>query len=576
MIASNPLTLILILLAAAVLVVAIFRQFKLSPVLGYLVAGAVIGPHGFRVIADVEELTVIAELGVVFLLFIIGTELSFDRMLRMGKQVFGVGGAQVLLTALAIGGACLLSGLGYSAALVIGAGLALSSTALVMQILEERRKQATPLGRMSLAVLLMQDLAVVPLLVLVPLLDVSADTPIREALLEAGVKAAIAFSVVLVGGRLFLRPLFRSVAALEVTELFSAFTLLVVLGIAWAFHAQGLSMPLGAFVAGLLVAETEYKHQVEADILPYKGLLLGFFFMVVGMNVDFALLINMGGQICSLVALLMMGKTMIIAVLCRMAKLPWNTALHTGLLLSQGGEFAFIVFQMGGQFGVISDTAMQLLMVVVTLSMALTPFAFSFGSWLSKKLAQPVMNQTDALPDMSETVDWKDHVVIVGYGRVGQIIGKLLAAEGISYVALDTDAFIVTKGRERGRPVYYGDGARREVLQAVSLELARAAVVTTHDFYSANKIVVALKNLASSVPVIARSRDLQHLQKLEMAGADIAIAEKFEASLQLGGAVMKRMGVPDHEISRVIDLFREHDYALTRKGEVSRESSIIA
>lgn len=571
MIHSSPLPQLLILLTAAVVVVAIFRNFKLSPVLGYLVAGAVIGPHGFKVIQDAEQLSLIAELGVVFLLFIIGTELSFDRMLRMGRQVFGLGGAQIVLTTAAIGAACLIAGMGYAAALIIGAGLALSSTALVMQILAEKRKQATSLGRMSLAVLLMQDLAVVPLLVLVPLLDGSTDIPIEKALMEAGIKAAIAFCVVIVGGRLFLRPLFRSIAALEVTELFSAFTLLVVLGIAWGFHAQGLSMSLGAFVAGLLVAETEYKHQVEADILPYKGLLLGFFFMVVGMNVDFNLMLSQGNLVLSFVALLILGKTLIITVLCRIAGMSIGYSLHTGLLLSQGGEFAFIVFQMGGQYGVIEHQLMQMLMVVVTLSMAFTPFAYSLGGWLAKRLTVPTISQSDALPDMSETQDLKDHVVIVGYGRVGQTIAKLLSAEGISYVALDTDAFIVTKARERGRPVYFGDGARREVLQAVSLESARAAVVSTHDFYSANKIVVALKNLAPAVPIIARSRDLQHLQKLEMAGADLAIAEKFEASLQLGGAVMKRMGIPDHEITRIIDLFRERDYALTRSSEVGRD-----
>lgn len=569
MIHSNPLPQILVLLAAAVMVVAIFRSFRLSPVLGYLAAGTIIGPYGFKVIANVEETAVIAELGLVFLLFVIGTELSFTRMIRMAGQVFGIGGAQVMLTSAAIGGVCYFLGLSHEASLLIGCGLALSSTALVMQTIEENRKQSTPIGRLSLSVLLMQDLAVVPLLVLVPLLSATGEH-LTEALMRAGTNAAIAFVVVLVGGKLFLRPLFRSVASLEITELFSAFTLLVVLGIAWGFQAAGLSMALGAFVAGLLVAETEYKHQVEADILPYKGLLLGLFFMVVGMSIDFQLILRESALVFQLVMALMLGKAALLLLICFVARLPMRTAIHTSLLLSQGGEFAFIVFGMGKTFEVLSATQSELLIIVVAVSMALTPFAYALGNRISRKLTNKPVQQ-DADPALMETVDLSHHVVVVGYGRVGQTIGKLLAAEGINYIALDTDPFIVTKAREKGRPVYYGDGTRREILQAVSLEQAQAAVVTTHDFYTANKAVVALKNLAPNVPIIARSRDLQHMQKLELAGADVAIAEKFEASLQLGSAVMKRMNVPEHEISRILDLFRERDYALTRFGEVSRD-----
>ncbi len=566
MIHSTPLPQILILLAAAVVVVACFRHFKLSPVLGYLAAGAAIGPYGLGVIHEVEETAVIAELGVVFLLFVIGTELSFSRMIGMGKQVFGLGGAQIIITGTLIALVSMQFDISVEVSLIVGVGLALSSTALVMQMIEENRKQNTQLGRLSLSVLLMQDLAVVPLLVLVPLLA-TKDANLGEALLRAAINAMIAFALVLVGGRLFLRPLFRSIALLEVTELFSAFTLLVVLGIAWGFQAAGLSMALGAFVAGLLVAETEYKHQVEADILPYKGLLLGLFFMVVGMTVDFALIIEDFGMVMCLVLALMLGKAAILFLLCRMVKLPVGNALHASLLLSQGGEFAFIVFGMSADVGILAHNTSQLLMVVVTISMALTPFAYILGRWLSKRL-QVTSQSFNSSSAPLEPLDLEQHVVILGYGRVGQTIGKLLAAEGIAYIALDSDAAIVTKARERGRPVYFGDATRREVLQAVSIEQARAAVITTHDFYTANKTVVAIRNMVPGVPIIARGRDLQHLQKLELAGADVAIAEKFEASLQLGGAVMRRLNVPDYEISRIIELFRERDYALTRTGEV--------
>lgn len=570
MIETNPLPQILILLATAVMAVSIFRSFKLSPILGYLTAGAVIGPYGFKVISNVEETALIAELGLVFLLFVIGTELSFSRMLRMAGQVFGVGGAQVLLTGATIGGVAYALGLTPQAAFVVGSGLALSSTALVMQTIEENRKQNTPIGRLSLSILLMQDLAVIPLLVLVPLLGKSSEH-LNEALVGAGVNAAIAFVAVLVGGKLFLRPLFRTVASLEIPELFSAFTLLVVLGISWGFHAAGISMALGAFVAGLLVAETEYKHQVEADIMPYKGLLLGLFFMVVGMTMDFHLLMSDAWLVVQLVLALMLGKALLLTIICVVSKLRLQNAIHASLLLSQGGEFAFILFGMAKTFGVLTTAQSELLIVVVAVSMALTPVAYWLGRNISKRMnaAAPVQQNID--PSLAEAADMQRHVVIIGYGRVGQTIGKLLAAEGITYTALDTDAFIVTKAREKGRPVYYGDGTRREVLQAVSIEGARAAVVTTDDFYTANKAVVAIKNIAPNVSIIARGKDLQHLQKLEMSGADIAIAEKFEASLQLGGAVMKRMNVSETEVTRILELFRERDYALTRFGEVTRD-----
>jgi CPA2 family monovalent cation:H+ antiporter-2 len=565
---ANPLPQIVILLAAAVVVVTLFRSFRLSPILGYLAAGAVIGPFGLRVIENVEQTATIAELGVVFLLFVIGTELSFARVMRMGKQVFGIGGAQVFLSGLALA-AIGWWGFCYSlvASLVIGVGLALSSTALVMQLLEEKRSRNTPKGRLILAILLMQDLAVVPLLVLVPLLAAAEKTPITQVLLHASVNAAIAFAAVLLSGRFLLRPVFRLIASLENSELFSAFTLLLVLGIAFGFQAAGLSMALGAFVAGLLVAETEYRHQVEADITPYKGLFLGLFFMVVGMRVNFAPLLDAPWHIAGMVTGMMLLKFIILFGICAVARVPLRTAIPTGLLLAQGGEFAFIIFQLGEQMKIIPTQTVQLFTLVITLSMVCTPWFYAVGGWLMKRLGTKQPMVSDAIPNLAETADLHHHVVIIGYGRVGQTIGKLLATEGVNYIALDTDAQIVTQGRERGRAVYFGDGTRREVLQAVSLEQARAAVVTTHDFYTANKAVIALKNLAPDVPIVARGRDLQHLQKLELAGADVAIAEKFEASLQLGGAVMKQMDIPEQEIHRIIELFRERDYALARISE---------
>lgn len=556
---------LLILLAAAVSVVAVFRKLRLSSILGYLVAGALIGPFGLRLIKDVGEIAYIAELGVVLLLFVIGTELSFTQMRAMRRQVFGFGGLQVVLSGLIISWLAHLTGQPPAAAIIIGFGLALSSTALVLQIIQEKRKQQTQLGRLSLSVLLMQDLAVVPLLVLVPLLALS-DASIAPALQEAGLRAVFAFALVFIAGRLLLPPVFHLIASVGQSEVFSAFTLLVVLGIGYGFHAAGLSMALGAFVAGLIVAETEYKHQVEADILPYKGILMGLFFMVVGMSVDIALLVEEPVTVFGLAFALMLGKAAVIVALCRLFHFSIGASMHAGLLLSQGGEFAFILFGQAMSSQVLSPEMAQLLMLVVAVSMALTPFAYIFGRKLADRRRLPSI--PEATESTGETLDLKNHVVICGYGRVGQTVAKLLAAEGINYIALDTDPTIVNECRKDGKSVYFGDGARREVLQAVALDKASAAVITMNDFTLANKAVIAMHAMAPGVPIIARADDLRTLLKLETAGASLAISEMYEASLQLGAAVLQRMDITEHEISRITSLYRERDYALTRADEI--------
>lgn len=563
---SQPIPLILVLLAAAVLIVTLFRRLGLSAILGYLVAGALVGPYGLGVIQNVKDIVLIAELGVVFLLFVIGSELSLERMHSMRHQVFGIGGAQILISGAVI---CFLAyslGLSLESSILIGLGLALSSTALVLQVIREKREQNTPLGRMSLSILLMQDMAVVPLLVLVPLLATDGAS-VSSAIVSAAVNAVLALALVFIGGRLLLRPLLRHVAALGHAEIFSAFTLLVVLGIAWGFHAANLSMALGAFIAGLLVAETEFKHQVEADIMPFKGLLLGLFFMVVGMKVDFSLIFHEFVTVMSLVFALMVGKAAIIVALCRWSKFHIGGAIHTALLLSQGGEFGFIVFGQALEHGLLSESLSQLLMLVIAISMALTPVAYLAGKTIAEKIRKkPVLDLPD---DEQEVLDMNGHVLVIGYGRVGQTVGRLLEAENIDYIALDTDPMIVGHCRKKERPIYYGDGARREVLHAVSVHTARAAVVTINDFQRALRAIRTLKAQAPSLPVIVRTSDLQHLLQLEDSGADVAVSEMFEASLQLGAAVLRQMNITEQEITRVVEMYRDQDYALTRADEFS-------
>lgn len=549
---------ILILLAAAVLIVAVCKMLRLSPVIGYLIAGVAIGPHGFAIIQDVKTTSAIAEFGVVFLLFMIGLELSLARLKAMRRLVFGLGGAQVVVTSIVLGAIAWGLGATTPAAIIIGGALALSSTAIVLKVIEESGQKATQVGRMSFAVLLLQDLAVVPLLVLTPLLGAEGGN-IALSLGEAGVKAAIALAVIFVVGRQLIRPLFHFIASFHNAELFLATALLVVLGISWATYIAGLSLALGAFVAGLLVAETEFQHQVEADIKPAKGLLLGLFFMAVGMSVDVAVLHAHVGQIVALALGLMAIKTALIVALFRLFRLPLSTGIHSGLLLSQGGEFAFILFGMAALSGVLSGALSQMLLVVVTLTMALTPLAAGFGKYLAARLEA---RQQPGLPaDLSAHADdLANHVVIAGFGRMGQTVAKLLMEEGIPFVALDTNIANVAYGQQRGKPVYYGDASRADMLAQAGLGRASAVMVTLKASQGADRAIQTARSVNPDLPIIARARDIAQVKHLEAIGATLAIAEVFESSLQAGGELLRHLGTPTHEISRIINMFRDHDY----------------
>jgi CPA2 family monovalent cation:H+ antiporter-2 len=555
----HTLLVVLMVLASAVGVVVIFRRLQLSPVLGYLAAGALIGPAGFGIINDLDAVAHMAEFGVVFLMFVIGLELSFERLAAMRRHVFGLGTLQVFLTAGAIFGVSIVLGVETEAALIIGGGLALSSTALVLQVVQENNGQNTQMGRVSLAILLLQDLIVVPLLVLVPLLG-KEDVAISSALGHAALNAVIALVATFVIGRALLRPLFRMVAAAGTTEIFEAFTLLLVLGIATAFQASGLSMAMGAFVAGLLVAETEYKHQVEADILPFKSLLLGLFFMFVGMQLDFELLYHQHWLILGIVVGLMGIKTIITALLCRIFGMKTAKSWHAGLLLSQGGEFGFILFSLAGKEGLFSPQITALLLVAVTCSMALTPLAYLMGKMIARHLARG-QAALAPVPSANATFDLSDHVVVFGFGRVGQNIGRLLAAEHVPYIAVEMDANVVTQCRAKGMAVYYGDGANSEIIKSVGLKRANCAVVTADSLSAALRLIAALKYEAPDVPVLARARDLTEVRHLSAAGAELSVSEKHETSLQIGREVLRYSHIAPAEIERMLDLFRVQDYA---------------
>lgn len=548
---------VLVFLVAAVVVVPVFRRLRSSPVLGYLAAGVLIGPHGLAFIRDTESAHTLAEFGVVFLLFMIGLELSFARLRALRRYVFGLGSLQVAVTGLIIGGIAWVQGATVEAASIIGGGLALSSTAFVLQLLVERGERATRFGQVSFAILLLQDIAVVPLLILVTLLG-QGEGSFIAAVGGATIRAVVALVLVVGIGRLILRPIYRIIAGTKSSELFIATTLLTVLGTGWLVSLGGLSMALGAFLAGLLLSETEYRHQVEADIQPFRGILLGLFFMTVGMSINIPLIGSHAGQIAALVVALLIGKSIVTAALCRGFGLPFSLSVRTGMLLSQGGEFGFILFASASALGVLPAETAQVLLAVIALTMAATPAMDYLGNRGFKFFAEQERDPVTGAGEISD--DLEDHVVIAGFGRVGQTVADVLSAGGIPFVALDLDPDRVSKCRRIGLPVFFGDAGRIEVLKAAGADRARGAVITIDQPATASRLVAALKEYAPDLEIFVRARDLSHSRQLEIAGATAVVPETIEASLQLGGIVMNSMGMTPDDVAAIIADLRRDDY----------------
>ncbi|WCJ23179.1 Glutathione-regulated potassium-efflux system protein KefC [Euphorbia peplus] len=570
---------VLWLLLASVIFVPLFQKIPGgSPVLGYLAAGILIGPYGLSIIRHVHGTKAIAEFGVVFLLFNIGLELSVERLSSMKKYVFGLGSAQVLVTAVAIGlGAHFVCGLPGPAAIVIGNGLALSSTAVVLQVLQERGESTSRHGRATFSVLLFQDLAVVVLLILIPLISPNSSKggvgfqAIAEALGLAAVKAALAITAIIAGGRLLLRPIYKQIAENQNAEIFSANTLLVILGTSLLTARAGLSMALGAFLAGLLLAETEFSLQVESDIAPYRGLLLGLFFMTVGMSIDPKLLVSNFPVIMGTLGLLIGGKTLLVALIGRMFGVSIISAIRVGLLLAPGGEFAFVAFGDAVNQGIVSPQLSSLLFLVVGISMALTPWLAAGGQLIASRFEQHDVRSL--LPVESETDDLQDHIIICGFGRVGQIIAQLLSERLIPFVALDVRSDRVAVGRALDLPVYFGDAGSREVLHKVGAERACAAAITLDSPGANYRTVWALSKYFPNVKTFVRAHDVDHGLNLEKAGATAVVPETLEPSLQLAAAVLAQAKLPMSEIASTINEFRSrHLSELTELCETSGSS----
>ncbi|XP_004306809.1 PREDICTED: LOW QUALITY PROTEIN: K(+) efflux antiporter 2, chloroplastic-like [Fragaria vesca subsp. vesca] len=567
------------LLLASVIFVPVFQKIPGgSPVLGYLTAGILIGPYGLSIITHVHGTKAIAEFGVVFLLFNIGLELSVERLSSMKKYVFGLGSAQVLVTAVVIGlVAHYVCGLPGPAAIVIGNGLALSSTAVVLQVLQERGESTSRHGRGTFSVLLFQDLAVVVLLILIPLISPNSSKggigfqAIAEALGLAAVKAAVAITAIIAGGRLLLRPIYRQIADNQNAEIFSANTLLVILGTSLLTARAGLSMALGAFLAGLLLAETEFSLQVESDIAPYRGLLLGLFFMTVGMSIDPKLLVSNFPVVVGSLGLLLVGKSLLVALIGKLSGISIISAIRVGLLLAPGGEFAFVAFGEAVNQGIMSPQLSSLLFLVVGISMALTPWLAAGGQLIASRFE--LHDVRSLLPDESETDDLQDHIIICGFGRVGQIIAQLLSERLIPFVALDVRSDRVTVGRSLDIPVYFGDAGSREVLHKVGAHRACAAAITLDSPGANYRTVWALSKYFPNVKTFVRAHDVDHGLNLEKAGATAVVPETLEPSLQLAAAVLAQAKLPMSEIASAINEYRSRHLAeLTELCETSGSS----
>lgn len=542
----------LVVLGTAGVVVPMVRRWGLSPVLGYLAAGALLGPLGLGsligdfpflywvTVVDAKNVAGIAELGVVFLLFLIGMELSYERLKAMRRLVFGLGSLQIVLSATVIGGIAVLAGNTPAVSIIIGACLALSSTAIVIEVLSNQGRLATIAGRASFAVLLAQDLAVIPILLFVSILGAGASSSIMMSLVLALLNAALAVAAIVIVGRLFLRPLFRLVASAGTSELFVAAALFVIIGTGVAAAVAGLSMALGAFIAGLLLAETEFRKAIETTIGPFKGLLLGLFFFTVGMSIDFRELARQPLLLLASVVGLIGIKSILLIGLGRIFRTPWSAAVETGLLLGPGGEFAFVGIGLATTLGLIGASVSSFTLAVTSITMALIPALSHVARRLAPKFSEPkVLDPELAIVPSGGT----GHAIVVGYGRVGQVVCSLLDRHSLQYIGVDHDADAVPQHRQSGREVYYGDATSPEFLKSCGLMDARAVIVTVAAEAAIDEVVRQVRALRPDIVIVSRARDAVHARHLYKIGVTDAVPETIEASLQLSEAALIGLGL---------------------------------
>ncbi|NNF96342.1 MAG: hypothetical protein HKM94_05390, partial [Halobacteria archaeon] len=555
---------ILILLTAAVIAVPLFQRLGLGAVLGFLVAGALVGPWGLGFIVAVDKIRHLAEFGVVFLLFIIGIELKPSRLWIMRRSVFGLGTAQVLTTGIVITLISLALGMSMHSALVVGFGLALSSTAFGLQILSDKGDLGTAYGRSAFAILLLQDLAIVPLMALLPLLA-KQELTITQDLELAALESVLIIVVVFVLGRTLLRPILQLVArSRRNPEIFTATGILLVLGAAWLTEWAGLSMALGAFLVGLIMADSRYRHQIMADIQPFRGLLLGLFFMSVGMSINFGLLGQQGLLVTGLVGGLLLLKAAFLWVLCRITGRSHTEAVHVALLLAQAGEFGFILFGLANMLGVMDGELYQLLLLTIALSMAATPLLVKLSPWLGLALKS---TPSTAIPTPKPIPAARDHVIVAGFGRIGNFLARNLAKAGVAYLVLEVNPVRVARAQALNYSVFYGDASRIDVLRAAGAANASMVVFAMDHMESIGQAVVKVREAFPGLRVYARAWDNKMAQRLLSLGVTYAFPETMATSRQLTREVLRTSGVSQEVTARLIDEERNRErHKITKRS----------
>ncbi len=558
---------ILILLAGSLLVLSLVRRFSLPPILGYLVVGMVLGPHALGLASDADSIRLLAEIGVVFLVFTLGLEFSFARMVAMKSEVLGVGGLQMVLTTAAFAAIAWAAGVTIAASIVVGGALAMSSTAIVVRQLGDQLEINRTHARLAVGILLFQDLAFAPFLALA---TASGDGGIElgpQWLLGMVGRALVALVVVLAAGRWLLRPLFHEIARHRSTETFTLTVLFVVLSGAWATHELGLSMALGAFLAGMLLSETEFRHETEAVIKPFQDILLGLFFVSVGMLLDLGDLFAQLPLVLLVLAVLLLVKTVLVALIVRQFVPNARKALRTGLVVSMGGEFGFALLTLLLKGDAVPAGVVQALLTAVALSMLAGPLIVRYNGRIADRLLRRESTPTSEVAlenSATRQLAEREHVIVCGFGRVGQNLARVLERNGFEFIALDLDPHRVRESRQAGDPVVYGDATHVEVLRALGVEHASVVVITFEDPSTALRIVRAVRRLRADLPILVRTEDDTRLEALQKAGATEVVPEIFETSLSLVSHVLLLLKMPAREVVETTDAIRQDRYALLR------------
>lgn len=563
----SPLNDGLVLLTLSVLVVWLLKHIKLSPILGYLFVGILVGPNALGWLPEVESIRLLAEIGVVFLLFMIGLEFSISRLVAMKNTVFGLGSFQVIISTLTGGFIVWLTGIEWQGALVIGGALALSSTAIVAKQLSDQLEMQARHGQLAIAILLFQDLAVAPLLVIIPILANQSDQSMALHLLIALAKGLLAFFIMFQSGRWLLRPFYHLVAATHSAEIFTLATLFVSLIAAWLTHQLGLSLALGAFLAGLMLSETEYKHQIQADIRPFRDVLMGLFFISIGAQLDVSIIFREWFWIGLLTAGLIVGKGTVIVILTRLVGYELPVAFRTGLVLGQAGEFGFAILVLAISNHLLTLQETQPIIAAAILSMLITPILIRYNSRIAEKLFQGAYTSGLNAPPKQLDIACESltkHVIICGFGRIGQNLANILREMNIAYVALDLDHSLIREAWEAGENVFYGDSTHIEILKKAELEHASALIITFDDALIAEQIILTARAINKDVPIIVRSKDDRHMDILHEKGASNVVPESFEASMMLAIHLLQHLGISTRKSMAFVEQARRDEYKRLR------------